>query len=204
VIVVRGVQVLAARGVEATAALGDDVTAARRVEATLVEPVRGGAAGDIDDGFPAYPLTLYFDDSCPLCRAEMAAITRFDHDARIRLVDCSCPSFDDSDCRAAGIATGELMRRLHARDAEGRWRVGVPAVAAAYTAVGLAGIGGFFASPGLQGPLARLYGWLADHRQGLSRIGLTGLFGRYVEWLGRRSLQRASACHAGACEFPHH
>jgi predicted DCC family thiol-disulfide oxidoreductase YuxK len=93
------------------------------------------------------------------------------------------------------------MCRLHARDAEGRWRVGVPAVAAAYGAVGLAGLGGFFAAPRLQPLLARLYGWLADHRQGLSRLGLTGLFGRYVQWLARRAEKRASACHAGACDL---
>ena len=157
-------------------------------------------AGDID---LAYPLTLYFDDSCPLCRAEMAAITRNDQAGRIRLVDCSAPDFDDADCRAAGIATRELMHRLHARDAQGRWAVGVPAVAAAYRAVGLAGLGGFFASKRLQPLLARLYGWLADHRQGLSRLGLTGLFGRYVDWLAARAVRRASACHAGACELPH-
>ena len=162
------------------------------------------ADADARDGFPAYPLTLYFDDSCPLCRAEMAAITRCDHEARIRLVDCSAPDFDDADCKAAGIATTALMRRLHARDAEGRWRVGVPAVAAAYGAVGLIGLGGVFASPRLQPVLARLYGWLADHRQGLSRVGLTGLFSRYVDWLAHRAVRRASTCHAGACDLPRH
>jgi predicted DCC family thiol-disulfide oxidoreductase YuxK len=156
-----------------------------------------------DDAGLAYPLTLYFDDSCPLCRAEMAAITRHDHAGRIRLVDCSAPGFDDEHCRAAGIAARELMHRLHARDARGRWAVGVPAVAAAYRAVGLAGLGGFFASPRLQPLLARLYGWLADHRQGLSRTGLTGLFGRYVDWLAARAVRRSSGCHAGHCDLPH-
>lgn len=157
----------------------------------------------IDAAQTAYPLTLYYDDSCPLCRAEMAAITRNDPAGRIRLVDCSVPGFDDAHCRAAGIATHELMHRLHARDAEGRWAVGVPAVAAAYRAVGLAGLGGFFASRRWQPLLARLYGWLADHRQGLSRVGLTGGFGRYVDWLARRAVQRSSACHAGHCDLPH-
>jgi predicted DCC family thiol-disulfide oxidoreductase YuxK len=154
------------------------------------------------DGVRAYPLTLYFDDSCPLCRAEMAAITRCDRNGRIRLVDCSTPGFDDPDCRAAGIATIDLMRRMHARDAEGRWLSGVPAIAAAYRAVGLDSLGGFFASPRLQPVLARLYGWLADHRQGASRLGLGGLFGVYVQWLARRAQRRASACHDGACELP--
>jgi predicted DCC family thiol-disulfide oxidoreductase YuxK len=156
------------------------------------------------NGFPTYPLTLYFDDSCPLCRAEMAAITRCDPAGRIRLVDCSASGFDDPDCRAAAIATADLMRRLHARDAEGRWRVGVPAVAAAYAAVGLASLGGFLATPPLQPVLARLYGWLADHRQALSRLGLTGLFGRYVDWLARRAARRATSCHAGACDLSRH
>ena len=64
--------------------------------------------------------------------------------------------------------------------------------------------GGFFAAPRLQPVLARLYGWLADHRQGLSRLGLTGLFGRYVDWLARRAVKRAATCHAGACDLPQH
>jgi predicted DCC family thiol-disulfide oxidoreductase YuxK len=133
----------------------------------------------------------------------MAAITRNDHAGRIRLVDCSAPDFTDAECRAAGIATRDLMHRLHARDADGRWAIGVPAVAAAYRAVGLAGLGGFFASPRMRPLLATLYGWLADHRQGLSRLGLTGLFSRYVDWLARRAVHRSSACHAGACALPH-
>jgi predicted DCC family thiol-disulfide oxidoreductase YuxK len=151
------------------------------------------------DGVPAYPLTLYYDDSCPLCRAEMRVIARNDAHGRIRLVDCSTPGFDDPACRAAGIATDALMHRLHALDADGHWRVGVPAFAAAYTAIGVGGLGRFFSSPRLQPLLSRLYGWLADHRQGLSRLGLSGLFGRVVQWLARRAARRAAACHAGAC-----
>jgi predicted DCC family thiol-disulfide oxidoreductase YuxK len=154
-------------------------------------------------GAPRYPLTLYYDDSCPLCRAEMQVIARSDAHGRIHLVDCSPPGFDDPDCRAAGIATAALMRRLHARDADGHWRVGVPAFAAAYTAIGVDGLGRFFSTPGLQPLLARLYGWLADHRQGLSRLGLSGLFGVYVQWLARRAERRAAACHAGMCDLGH-
>ena len=51
-------------------------------------------------------------------------------------------------------------------------------------------LGGLFAAPGLQPVLARLYGWLADHRQGLSRLGLTGLFGHYLHLLARRAARR--------------
>lgn len=154
-------------------------------------------------GAPSYPLTLYYDDSCALCRAEMRGIARSDAHGRIRLVDCSTPGFADPDCRAAGIATNALMRRLHARDADGRWHVGVPAFAAAYTAIGVDGLGRFFSSPRLQPLLSRLYGWVADRRQGLSRLGLSGLLGEFVHWLARRAARRAAACHAGACAIVH-
>ncbi|MGH8030644.1 MAG: thiol-disulfide oxidoreductase DCC family protein [Arenimonas sp.] len=179
-------------------------SAATATTTTATAPATGTRihTAGLDDE-PRYPLTLYYDASCPLCLAEMTAITRCDRINNIHLVDCSAPGFDDADCRAAGIATRDLMHRLHARDADGHWRVGVPAVAAAYRAVGVAVLGGFFASPRLQPWLARLYGWLADHRQGLSRLGLTGLFGRYVQWLARRAERRAAACHADACEIAH-
>lgn len=149
-----------------------------------------------------YPLTLYYDASCPLCLAEMMAIKRNDARDRIRLVDCSGPGFVDPDCRDAGIATDALMWRLHARDAQGRWWIGVPAFAIAYGALGAASVAAFFTDARLAQPLGWLYGWVADHRQGLSRFGLGGLFGKWVGWVARRAQARAATCHDGICERP--
>jgi predicted DCC family thiol-disulfide oxidoreductase YuxK len=146
-----------------------------------------------------YPLTLYYDASCPLCAAEMAALKRCDTHGRIELVDCSMPGFTDPHCDAAGVETAAMMRRLHCRDGAGRWRIGVPAFAIAYSAVGAAGIGAFFADARWAPLLARLYGWLADHRQGFSRLGLNGLFGAWVHFMARRAQRRAKACADGAC-----
>ena len=36
-----------------------------------------------------YPLTVYFDATCPLCTAEMGAMQARDSAKRLRLVDCS-------------------------------------------------------------------------------------------------------------------
>jgi predicted DCC family thiol-disulfide oxidoreductase YuxK len=162
---------------------------------------RDSEDSDMSDNLrAAYPLTLYYDASCPLCLAEMTAIKRLDHHDRLHLVDCSAPGFDDAACRAADIGVEALMRRLHARDADGHWRIGVPAFAVAYAAVDARGVAAFFATPRLAGILGRLYGWLADHRQGFSRLGLNGLFGAWVAWLARRAQRRAVTCHAGVCE----
>jgi predicted DCC family thiol-disulfide oxidoreductase YuxK len=149
-----------------------------------------------------YPLTLYYDDRCPLCRSEMAAMKRLDAHDRLHLVDCSGPDFADADCTQAGIAVEALMRRLHARDADGVWRVGVPAFAAAYAAIGATPVARFFADSRRRPWLDRAYGWLADHRQGFSKLGLNGLFGAYVHWMARRAQRRAAACHDGRCQLP--
>ena len=152
-----------------------------------------------DELLASYPLVLYYDHSCGLCLAEMTAIKRADTRDRIVLVDCSPPGFTDAHLEAAGIPTEALMRRLHARDAAGTWRVGVPAFATAYAAVGADGIAAFFANKRLSRVLGVLYGWLADHRQGFSRLGLNGLFGAWMNWMAKRAQKRAQACHDGVC-----
>ena len=163
-------------------------------------PAAAPAPAGRDAPPPVLPLTLYYDASCPLCSAEMAALKRCDRHDVLRLVDCAAPGFADADCAAARIEVPALMRRLHCRDAAGQWRIGVPAFAVAYTAVGAAGIGGFFADTRWAPVLDRLYGWLADHRQGFSRLGLNGVFGAWVHWMARRAQRRAAACHDGRCE----
>ena len=149
-----------------------------------------------------YPLTLYYDDSCRLCRAEMAAMKRLDRHDRLRLVDCSTPGFEDAACSTASIPVAALMRRLHARDADGVWRVGIPAFVVAYAAIDAVPVARFLAVPGRRSWLERAYGWLADHRQGFSKLGLNGLFGAYVHWLARRAARKAHACADGHCRIP--
>ncbi|RRD58734.1 DUF393 domain-containing protein [Comamonadaceae bacterium OH2545_COT-014] len=105
-----------------------------------------------------YPLTLYYDASCPLCAAEMHALLQRDAHGRLRLVDCSPPGFDGA---PAGCTQAELMRLMHAQTADGRVLVGVPAFEAAYAAVGRQRVARALRHP-LLGRLARaLYPHLA-------------------------------------------
>lgn len=134
-----------------------------------------------------YPLTVFFDASCALCAAEMAAMASRDAARRLRLVDCSDAGFD------AGPAPREaLMTALHAVDAAGRLHVGVAAVRACRRAVGLPSGGPLLDLP-LLAPLAdRAYAALARNRHRLPR-GLVALLG------GRAAA--TGACARGNCQI---
>lgn len=143
---------------------------------------------------------VFFDASCPLCRAEIGALADADADGVLRLVDCSSPDFDDPGARAAGIGRDAMMRALHARDGEGRWHVGVDAFEAVYRAVGIESVARLWGHPRLKPVWVRVYPWVARNRQRLSRLGISGLFERWV----RREARRAAArrCTAAACPVP--
>ena len=119
-----------------------------------------------------YPLTVFYDASCRLCASEMHALKARDCAGRLELVDCSAASFDDTGLRAMGVTREKLMSRIHAHDAYGRWLVGPECFEAVYRAVGAEGIARIWGSRGLRRVLERLYPWIADHRQALSRLGL--------------------------------
>ena len=142
-------------------------------------------------------MTVWYDGSCPLCRAEIGALADADADGVLRLVDCSPPGFDDPDARAAGVDRSAMMRALHARDADGRWHVGVDAFEAIYRAVGIESVARLWGHPWLKPVLVRIYPWIARHRQRLSRLGITGLFEAWV----RREARRAAArrCDIDGC-----
>lgn len=148
----------------------------------------------------ARPITVWYDASCPLCRAEIGALADADADGVLRLVDCSAPGFDDPDARAAGIGRAALMDALHARDADGRWHVGVDAFEAIYRAVGIESVARLWGHPWLKPLWVRVYPWIARHRMALSRLGATRLFEAWV----RREARRAAAarCAADACRAP--
>lgn len=140
-------------------------------------------------GTVAWPLRLYADMACALCRAEMCGLAARDEGRRLQVVDCSAPDFHDVEVEAAGISRAQLLRRLHARDAQGRWLVGVPVFAAAYEAAGLRRMAWLLQLRWLQPLLALGYGLVADHRVALVRMGSPRLLG----WLLARDVARAGA-----------
>lgn len=119
-----------------------------------------------------YPLTIFYDASCPMCATEMRGLKARDVHGRLELVDCSAPEFDEAGLLGDGIRRRDLMDLVHARDAHGRWFVGVDVFRLAYGAAGLQAVSDLCADPRWAPWLKRLYPWIARYRQGLSRLGL--------------------------------
>ena len=120
-----------------------------------------------------YPLTVYYDATCPLCVAEMGAMRARDAAGRLNLVDCSPLGF------SAGPAPREaLMTAMHAVDASGRVLSGVAAIRACRAAVGMPAGGALLDLP-IVGALAdRAYALLARNRYRLPRWLVARLAGR--------------------------
>jgi len=146
----------------------------------------------------AYPLTLYYDASCPLCNAEMQNLMLRNEAGRLAFVDASADGFTSP---LPGIDRGQLMAAMHGVWADGRVSRGVDAIHAAYVAVGLGHVTAFTQCPGVGAALAWLYPHFARHRQRVPRWVVRALF----EGAARRSAQAAHArmnCHAAVCTRP--
>lgn len=117
-----------------------------------------------------YPLTVFYDASCPMCASEMDFLRARDAARRLELVDCSAADFSDEGLRAEGKSRAAFMARLHARDAHGQWLAGPDAFEAIYRAVGLEGTARIWGSRRLRPLVDRAYHWIAANRQTLSRF----------------------------------
>lgn len=127
-----------------------------------------------------YPLAVFYDASCPLCASEMQALKERDRETRLELVDCSAPDFDDTVLAGTGLTRADLMARMHARDAHGRWLVALDAFEAAYRAAGLERAARLWGARGMRPVLDPLYRWVARRRQLLSRLGAGSLVRRLI------------------------
>jgi predicted DCC family thiol-disulfide oxidoreductase YuxK len=115
---------------------------------------------------------LYVDDACPLCHAEMSGLSTRDARGCLRVVDASVTGFaGDEATRAAKLDQATLLHRLHARDAEGRWLVGIPVFAAAYEAAGIHWMAKLLRVRWLRPLLDFGYALVADHRWLLVKLG---------------------------------
>lgn len=91
-----------------------------------------------------YPMTVFYDASCPLCLREMTLLKRYDQLDQIHLIDCSPGDF----AAIEGNGRDAMMRVIHSRDAAGQWLVGAPVFAAAYRAAGFASVASLWAAHG--------------------------------------------------------
>jgi predicted DCC family thiol-disulfide oxidoreductase YuxK len=141
-----------------------------------------------------YPLTVFYDASCPMCVTEMHALRELDSKRRLILVDCSTPDFEADQYLSEGVSHDDLMKWIHARDASGRWLIGIDCFEAVYRAAGLEGVARIWGSPRLRRVLAGLYPWIARHRQLLSRLGINAIIRRLMPKPGL-----TNGCHDASC-----
>lgn len=149
----------------------------------------------------AYPLRIYYDASCPLCRTEMHTLKRYDIKQRLELVDCSPEDFSDEFSVNAGYQRAEMMKLIHARDAQGQWLIGVAVFEAAYGATGIIGMEKIWANRFLRPLWDRIYPWIADNRMFLSKLGLAKMFGVIVNRAAKKAAAKSQACANDMCEL---
>ena len=127
-----------------------------------------------------YPLTIYYDASCPMCATEMHTLKETDFDNKLILVDCSAANFNEP---ASCPTTREvMMERIHAQDANGQWLKGVDVFAVAYRATGFTKLGKIWGNQTLKPLLSRMYPWVADNRHWLSKTPLPFVLNKFLRF----------------------
>lgn len=146
---------------------------------------------------PRYPLTVFYDASCPICNLEMNNLKTRNTAGRLCFIDASTPEFDAS---PFGVSKDDMMQALHVMASDGEMFSGVPAIRFIYQAVGLGWVVAPSAWPLIQ-PLCKwLYRRIASHRHLLSDV-----FSDLIIAIAARRLARQSrACKNGTCQLPKH
>ena len=140
-----------------------------------------------------YPLTLYYDASCALCKAEMSNLMRRNRGQLLVFVDVSAASVQDL---PPGIARNELLTLIHARQADGSVIKGVDVFRHAYRAAGLPWVATTLQLPVLGRLADRLYPWVARNRHRFPRPLVHLLFETAIRRAARRAATHA-ACKPG-------
>lgn len=142
-----------------------------------------------------YPLTLYYESACALCRSEMTNLILRNREGRLRFVDVSDPGFDTP---PPGTTKRDLLEAMHAMRADGAVIKGVEVFRLAYRAVGLDWVASGLGWPPLRTIADRMYPWVARHRHRFPRWLSYVLFETAIRRAARRAAD--SRCRAdGAC-----
>jgi predicted DCC family thiol-disulfide oxidoreductase YuxK len=117
--------------------------------------------------------TLLFDGQCPLCRKEVAWLSRFNRRGRLGFEDISTAAFDPA---RYGLTRERVVAVIHAVLPDGRVVSRMEAFRHAYRTVGL----GWLLAPTGWWLLRPLFDWLYE-RFAANRLRLGRLFGRRCE-----------------------
>lgn len=143
----------------------------------------------------SYPLTIYYDASCPLCNAEMNNLMLRNTAQKLQFVDASPAGFAPP---MAGLARSDLMILIHAQCADGRVVRGVEVFRLAYEAVGLGWVTALTKWPVLRQLADLAYPVLVRHRyripRSLVRMALEGPTRRAAERAAARRCDGQDAC----------
>ncbi len=142
-----------------------------------------------------YPLSVYYDHSCPLCRTEIMNLKRLDQRNRLLLIDCSNAAKLEASGATKAVSQEAMLAAMHVQDASGNWYKAIDAFVEIYAAVGLGRVSNLLAEQRYRAFLDALYSFFAAHRRWLSKLGLH----RPLGWLLRRAVNRRTASERCQC-----
>lgn len=85
------------------------------------------------DEEPKYPITIFYDGACGICRREMERYRAEDKNARLKFVNANHPSFDP---KSEGLDPQKILDYIYAKDQNGKVVCGVDAFAWIWEACG--------------------------------------------------------------------
>ena len=113
-----------------------------------------------------YPLTVYFDGECPICRREIDLMKILNRGERLQCIDFSTLSYRPTD---HGLNQFDLGRVIHARWSDGTLISGVEVFRETWEAIGLGFLARISRRPMLNKLLVKAYAWFARNRLWLTR-----------------------------------
>lgn len=108
-----------------------------------------------------YPLMVYFDGACPICRREIDLMKWFNRKSHLRFVDFSASSYRPAE---HGLNPYDLGIVIHARWADGSIITGVEVFREMWEAAGFSLLARVARRPGINALLVKVYAWFARNR----------------------------------------
>ena len=147
-------------------------------------------------------VSVYYDNSCPICREEIAALKSIDtHDA-LHLIDCSAEGFADAATSDAGLSQQTLKESLHVRDSSGKWHSAIDAFVLMYDTVGFDSAATLLKKRGVRRMFTWLYPLFVKHRHKFRYLGGHKLMPWLIRRTAARQAARTTACATHARSEP--